>query len=259
MILGRDHHAYAPCFDEIDAAVAALRAPDDAPVVFNAHQFPGAIPPDAVVYNLENRGQIHSIARFASVVPTLWDFSRRNVDVWRQDGPDGVLGARPDVLHVPIGYHASMERFQKRPWDACDYDVVFAGAVNERRAQILDALRRRGLRVCLVPDTLYGAGRDDLLSRSRLALNMLFYETGAHPVLRSAHCAANRLPVLCEHAPETPDWCLLSSPYVELVDRAETLVRRRREYADHLAESAYVAFRMNPMRLPPAATQERPS
>lgn len=240
MILGPDN-VHASCFEELNTAVEALAGTRK--VVFNAHDVPESwIPEGAIVYNLENVGI--QVSPWAFQGRKLWDFSRRNVENWRKSGRE--------VTYVPVGYHHSMERFKKVPWDECQYDVVFCGAPNERRNYILDALVERGLRVCQVPHTLYGPERDKLLATSRLALNVLYYEQGTHPVLRSAHAVANWLPILCENSPEMPDWALLRCDYKDLVNKATYFVRRRREWLDHFAEAAYLAFHMSPMTLPSA-------
>jgi hypothetical protein len=177
---------------------------------------------------------------------TVWDFSARNVKRWKECHPD----TADRKIHVPVGYHQSMERFKKAPWNECKWDIVFTGAPCVRRHFVLDELSRRGLKVLQVPMALYGEGRDRCLAQSRLALNIQYYENGVHPALRTAHAVANRLPILSENAPEIPDWANLRGDYAELVDKAYNLVTRRREYLDHMAESAYLAFRMNPLTLP---------
>lgn len=245
MILGRKDHLHSACFDELDHAVGMIRAGtwkkgDPGPVVLNAHSYPDHIPKGAIVYNLENVGVQVETTAFQG--HQLWDFSRGNVAKWEKAGRV--------VKYVPVGYHVTMERFKRLPWNECKYDIVFTGSPCVRRHHVLDELSNRGLRVCQVPHVKYGKERDVYLASSRLALNIQYYEKGVHPVLRSAHCVANGLPVLSETAPEIPDWALLQAPYQDLVERAYGLVTRRREFLDHLAEASYRAFRMCPMVLP---------
>lgn len=240
-ILGRDRHLHAACFDELDEALRALGVADT--VFLNAHEF--SVPEDGVVYNLENVGLQVSPHAFEGHV--VWDFSARNVTAFRHHRQ---TVAGKVVLHVPVGYHPTMERFAKVPSSECAYDVAFCGAMNVRRYTILSALQRAGLRVLVVPHHLYGLERDRLLAQSRLALGILFYPDGLHTVLRTAHCTANRLPILSEYAPEAPAWALLQVGYDGYVDRAVELVRRRREVLDAIADAQYVVFRMHPMTLP---------
>ncbi len=237
MILGRDVHPASRCFDELEAAIGALTART---VCLNAHAFPLHVPPGAVVFNLENVG--------LQVPPTafegheIWDFSAHNVEAWKAAGRL--------ATHVPIGYHPSMERFKMRPWEERDIDVVFCGVVNERRKVILDALIARGLTVSVIgPGEAYGAERDAVLARSKLALNFLQFEYGTFPVLRAAHAAANRLPMLSERAREMPPWVSYVTRYEDLVEAACDALRDR-PGLENLADIAHAGFTRTPFALP---------
>lgn len=231
MILGCDVHPAAACFEEIDAAVSAMT---DRTVCFNAHAFPKQVPAGAVVYNLENvPGQVPDPASLWHG-HEVWDFSASNA-------------AKYDATHVPIGYHPSMERFTLSP--KRDIDVVFTGCMNDRRSAVLTALADRGLNVVAIgPRDMFGKERDALLARSKLALNMLFYEDGVFPALRVAHLVANKVPVLSETCPE--GWPFVSTvPYSRLVDEALAMVRDE-PYAKWTARNAYQCFTEMPMGLP---------
>ncbi len=241
MILGRKTHIHSSCFDEINYAVEEMTfkpgIPEDRElVVFNAHMFPTRVPPNAIIYNLENVGLQVNADTFP--VRRLWDFSKRNCERWVSQC--GVYG----VEYVPVGYHPSMERFMSFQKDI---DVVFSGTLNERRIKVLDEMRALGLNVQVVPHTLYGRGRDEYLSRAKLALNMLYYEDGTFPALRVAHLVANRVPVLSEVCNEGWDF-IEQVPVHKLAKRAAGMIR----YSDleREAELAYQAFRNMPMELP---------
>ena len=234
MILGRESHVHAACFDEIDRAVSALT---DRVVCFNAHAFPDRIPAGAVVYNLENVP--HQIAPEWFDGFEVWDFSRRSVEFAAKGGRAW--------KHVPVGYHSSMKRFDRCAPREREIDVVFAGAMNARRAAVLEGFSRRGLRVVHVPSALYGAGRDRILARAKLALNMLFYEGGVFPALRVAHLVANGVPVLSERCEEGWDF-VETCGYDELIERAEELARE--DELDLRADRALRIFEARPMMAP---------
>lgn len=236
MILGHGVHPASRCFDELDAAISALT---QRTVCLNAHAFPRDIPHGAVVYNLENVGTQVQTDAFEG--HEIWDFSARNVERWKAAGRHAV--------HVPIGYHPSFERFVMRPWAERDIDVVFCGCMSERRAKVLQALADKGLKVHLVgPGEAYGAERDAILARSKLALNMLFEDGNTFPVLRAAHAAANGLPMISESAPEMPEW-VDGVAYESLVREAWALSKSQ-TYAGDVAASARHAFVATTMTLP---------
>ncbi len=223
----------AKCFVEIDEAVAAIdrEAGRDRVVAFNAHR--GGAPDGATIYNLENIPRQVPDHETLWAGRTVWDFSSGNA-------------AKYAATYVPVGYHPSMERFKraKEP----DIDVVFSGVINERRAVVLNALQAKGLSVVVVPTRLYGRGRDALLARARVALNMLFYQDGVCPALRVAHLVANHVPVISERARE--EWSFIqSTPYDKLVDGVVSFLATDGA-ARVAADRAYEEFKSKPMSLP---------
>lgn len=242
MILGRDVHLHAACFDEISTAIDQLLIAEKDPrvVVFNAHAFPNLIPPEAIVYNLENVDvQVNGDAFPAH---DIWDFSQRNAARWR--------GGRRTITHVPAGYHVSMERFKPLPWSERDIDVVFAGCMNDRRHRVVDSLARYGFKIRTLSD-IYGIERDKIVARAKVTINMLFYENGTFPVLRTAHYAANSIAVISEIANEAPAWAYPEPvPYHQIVDSCRELLASGEERLADTAAEALRRFREHPLTLP---------
>ncbi len=227
MICGRYEMPAAACFDELDVAIRQMT---DRVVALNAHAY--APPKGSIVYNTEN---------LPLQVPD-WKERWEGHELWDIDAGNCALTR---AKHVPIGWHPSMERF--KPRSVPDIDIVFTGCLNERREKVLDALRLRRLHVVHIDaGTLYGADRDEILARSKLALNIRFYEDGMFPVLRSAHLIANRIPVLSEDCPGVRGF---SVPFEQIVDHAARLVCRVDERT-RIMNGCYCAFRASPMVLP---------
>jgi hypothetical protein len=107
-------------------------------IVLCPHLLPHVSTPladDAVLYNLE---QVESVAdKFSPRLLDLfrrhevWDYSTRNIEQWAR------LGIRA-VRHLPVGYVPQLSRI---PRDEEDSDVLFYGSVNDRRQEILTAMR----------------------------------------------------------------------------------------------------------------------
>lgn len=245
MILGRDVHLHAACFDEIKTAVDRILSAANDPriVVFNAHTFPDRVPPEAIIYNLENVDvQINGDAFREH---EIWDFSERNVTRWR--------GTRRAVCHVPPGYHQSMRRFQPLPWNQRDIDVVFTGCMNARRQHMIEMLASHGFKI-LALSSAYGPARDTILSRAKLALNMLYYEDGTFAILRTAHCVSNSVTVVSEIANEAPSWAYPEPvAYYQLVDSCRDLLAGGEERVTSAAAEALRRFREHPLKLPARA------
>jgi hypothetical protein len=251
-ILGYDKYPALQCFDELRDAVAALEAASQNPrtIVFGAHLAPDDVPPGAIVYNLENVPMQVPRASFAG--HELWDFSTRNVEQWK-----GRAGDHPPVHHVPVGYHPSMERFARKPWAERDIDVVFTGHLSTRRAELLNAIKARGLNVVHVPIPTFGAERDAYLARAKLAINVLYENAWIFPFPRAAHLVANRVPMLSEHAPEAPEWALDQCSAEEMPALCAKLIAAGEAALDEMAESAYRAFKRHPLALPAGAGEKR--
>lgn len=204
----------SPCFVELDEAVAQLQAArgDDRPVVF-AWQL-GEVPRGAIVYNLDLPG-IHfglgDMRALGDLAGEVWDFSRRGVAQWRAIGVDAKF--------VPVGYHPSMTRFERRE---PTIDVVFMGSMNERRHAVLQRLERAGFSVRIASGDR--AERDELLAQCRCSLNMLFYPNGVYPSLRAAHLLANDVPYVGERSAEC-DWDPTSASFVDYDGLVDAIAR----------------------------------
>jgi hypothetical protein len=88
--------------------------------------------------------------------------------------------------------------------DSCDaeapIDVLFAGSINSRRARVLHALKERGASVCVVGPAapVFGAELAALQSRSKLVLNLHYYEPGVFETFRVAPAIARGALVVTE-------------------------------------------------------------
>ena len=156
------------------------------------------LPGQTVLYNLEqldeqNRPMLARLlalgARFE-----IWDYSRRNMEILRQEGFQGTLN------HAPVGFVEELSRIPKAP--AQDIDVLFYGSVNERRARILEGLRSQGVKVEAVFG-VYGAERDALIARAKVVLNMHYYDSSIFEIVRVSYLLANRKAVVAECHPGT--------------------------------------------------------
>jgi hypothetical protein len=139
----------------------------------------------------------------------VWDYSPRNVATLKSLGVE--------ARHVPIGYHRALTRIPARLLE--DVDVFFYGSINERRQKVLTQIGEAGLAVDAVFG-VYGAERDMMAARSKIVLNMHFYETNIFEEVRVAYLLANRKFVLAEvnDVDDLPDPELLNGIYAATYD-----------------------------------------
>ena len=222
----------------IDAVIGRPDMPCDVLVVFGAHLLPEQIelPAHAVLYNLEQlidddwrQAASHQAYLKRLQRHKVWDYSADNVSLLTSMGHSA-------ATHVPLGYVPELARIPALPVE--DIDVLFYGSINPRRAQILEALRARGLRVEHLFG-VYGEARDAAIARAKIVLNTHFYEAKLFEIARVSYLLTNGKAVVCEHsAMGVEDEFLRDAmayvPYEELVDTCVALVKnegRRRRIA----------------------------
>ena len=236
-IVTRDGYAHSEAFREIAEAVyfglasegqdvvisSTVYVPGRVPIVFGANLLtaPAELPADAIIYNLEQVDT--SSSWFTGPYLTLlrahqvWDYSHHNVIALRS------LGVT-NIHHVPIGYVKELERIPDNPKDI---DVLFYGSINPRRQKIIEQLHAANLKVSTVFG-LYGSERDALISRSRVVLNVHFYETRIFEIVRVSYLLANGACVLSEDGddPIEDDFhdAVAFSTYDQLVNRCIELL-----------------------------------
>jgi hypothetical protein len=209
-------YMHSAAFAEVlEAVVCGLRAlgadvseavnqlvPGRQPIVFGANLLGEAnvdvLPAGTIIYNLE---QISESSSWCS--PTylrllqscqVWDYSARNIASLVR------LGVTVKVKHVPIGYVPELTRITAAPVE--DIDVLFYGSMNERRNNVISQLRQAGLNAHAVFG-VYGPSRDALIARSKVLLNMHYYETNIFELVRVSYLLANRKAVVAECNPGT--------------------------------------------------------
>ena len=187
-----------------------------------------------VVYQLE---QLSPGCRFLSAVSVrvlrnalaVWDFAAANAALL------AALRIRAELL--PVGHHPRMATLAAADKDI---DVLFYGSLNRRRERVLSRLAREPVRL----KVLEGAGRDAFVARSRLVLDIHYFEARLLEMPRIAHLLTNRAFVLAEESADNPyaGLGLATAPYRALAGRcldwladAPALEANRRSVADRFA------------------------
>ncbi|UQX10580.1 hypothetical protein [Candidatus Mycobacterium methanotrophicum] len=197
-------------------------------------------PKNPIFYNLEQLGDdlpSMTLPGFFDLFrryPT-WDYSPANIERL------AALGL-PRPTYVPIGYVPELTRIAPA---AEDVDVLFYGAPYERRYAVLRDLHDRGLRVKWLSG-VYGAGRDAWIARSKVVLNLHYWEAKIFEITRVSYLLANRRAVVSECGADPAlerdlESGVAFADYDELVERCVELLgdeRARRE----LAERGYEIF-----------------
>lgn len=229
-------------------------------IVFGVHWFGvnllNQLPPDTIIFNTEQlhllkdidqklsseaseSTYLNSVLQFASRYQT-WDYSLRNIQRFKELGITS-------VRLFQFGYQSRLERIAML--EPKDVDVLFYGAINERRRSILRTLEQAGLRVKALFN-VYGQERDEWIGRARLVLNMHQIESGNLELIRLFYLVLNKVPTVSEF-----DFsCAIEPPFSDQLELAnyESLCERVLKYLasselkSQSLERAFQALRIKP-------------
>jgi SAM-dependent methyltransferase len=185
------------------------------------------VPAGSIVYNLEQLGGASLSPAYYELASKhqVWDYSLRNIEKWK------AMNCFHAPIHVPLGYVPELSRIKAS--QAQDIDVLFYGSLNERRTAILNALKNAGLKVHTVFG-VYGKKRDEVIARSKVVLNIHFYDTRVFEIVRIAYLLANSKAVVSECSSENEmeqaaKGAFLTVPYHSLVESCQSLLRNEEE------------------------------
>lgn len=156
----------------------------------------------------------------------VWDYSAEHILELQQGGIE-------QCCHVPLGFSSVYEPIHpaKEHRVEQDIDVLFYGALTNRRMQILDSLRARGHRVeILPPHAQWGQARADCIARAKVLLNVACFEDmHTLEVVRMAPWWGMGCAVVSELGPHSRrdarlDGAYLAAPYDQLVQACEELL-----------------------------------
>ena len=210
-------------------------------IVFGANLLvkrPQPLPEDSILYNLEQLGPDSPwdtpayrelLSRYR-----VWDYAQSNI---RRLAEHGIAAE-----HLPVGWMPQLKRIPER---GRDVDVLFYGVVNQRRADALDALVARGLRLHVLTD-VYGRERDAWIARSRVVLNLHHYAANLFEVVRVSYLLGNGVCVLSERGDDAEleqpyQGAVAFTDYADLPDACLALVRDPARQ-DQLRQSAVEAM-----------------
>ncbi|MFQ5685376.1 MAG: hypothetical protein ACE5GV_01820 [Candidatus Scalindua sp.] len=199
-----DEHALSLhyAFNNLGYVAPIVRYPwgiSGTPVVLGANLLPHArdinIPPESILYNLEQIQEgspwlkpeyIDLLSRFQ-----VWDYSPQNIAALEKYNVRNVRLCR-------VGYVPQLDYISDLPEYEEDIDVLFYGTLNERRRAVIMQLKEEGLRVESTFG-VYGLRRDRLISRSKIVINIHYYESKVMEIIRLSFLLANKRFIVSEN------------------------------------------------------------
>lgn len=192
-------------------------------IIYGAELLPPdvGLPENCIFYNFEQPGHprlplVRELAKKFKV--KIWDFSKRNLKSWTDEGIS--------AIHVPVGYTPNLSRIPRAKVQ--DLDCLLYGWLTPRRVAIVQQLKDAGLKV-YASDNLYGGARDNLISRSKVVLNVHHDGRDMFEIVRVSYLLANGKSVITEHCSDGSDHIKLAGElmwesYDDIVQKCKFMV-----------------------------------
>ena len=179
-----------------------------------------------------------------------WDYSTANIAAMKKAYPEA------QATHVPFAYAPVLDySYVKRDVFRVkrkDIDVLFFGSMNDRRAKIIGELTSMGLNVQAVFG-VYGPELSVLIHRSKLVLNMHYYDSSVFEAVRVIPLLASRVAVVSEKSVDDDDYKYLNQTSGILVtdyDKLAFVCKQLVENADDrecLSDTGYANVKLKTM------------
>lgn len=236
-------YAHSQAFAEVargfhDAFLEIKIPKDGKSLLFGANLAPH-VPENFIIYQAEQvcRDSSWMTPGYLNALQTheVWDYSLKNIEAL------AALGIK--AKHVPIGYMPSMSFIQP---SFKDIDVLHYGSLNERRKSILLELEASGVKIYHAFNC-YGRERDALIARSKIVINIHYYESCIFEIFRVSHLMSNKVCVVSEAgndvALENPykDGIVMCS-YDKLVSQCQELLSQPDNILAGIGEKGFNLF-----------------
>jgi len=169
------------------------------------------LPKNTIILNTEqlegvNAPWLETILFYAKSF-LIWDYSKQNIMKFNSLGFDR-------VKFLELGYQKELYRINKKV--SQDIDILFYGSMNSRREKIISLLNSLNLNVH-VAFSVYSHQRDDLISRSKIVLNLHYYDSQIFEVVRASYLINNAVAVVGEVNEGTS----IEDRYLEMISPAK--------------------------------------
>ncbi|WP_218080253.1 CgeB family protein [Anthocerotibacter panamensis] len=165
----------------------------------------------------------------------VWDYSLDNILFLHSKGVK-------NTKLLPIGFHEKLETIVP---SIPEVDVLFYGSTNHRRNSILHELSKDYNVVHIFG--VYGEQRDAFIAKSRIIMNIHYYESQVMEQVRISYLLNNHCFVISEDSPNNPYLeGIISVPYEMLVDCCQYYIDQPEERYQ-IADEGYKFFQKLPM------------
>ena len=155
----------------------------------------------------------------------IWDYDEENVN-WLKEN------LNIDAVFHPLVYVNELKNIPSKSYDEHDIDILFYGYPNERRFKIIEEFCKELWRTNISVVTLYncyGEQLNDFISRSKIVLNVHFFETSRQEQARLFYLITNGKCIVSEKSPKNYlGECVNEEPVKMLSKRCRHLIESGR-------------------------------
>ena len=149
-------------------------------ILIGVAEFVDNKPKNYIVYQFEqtnilykNKRDIWFTEKYIDLLQSaqyIWDYSKSNIEYLNQN----FNISKNKLIYVPLRYSTILDQFPKKKKDI---DILFLGSNNKRRDDLLDILKDK-YNLHIANNNLWDQERDILVSRSKIIVNIQFYDNG---------------------------------------------------------------------------------
>jgi glycosyltransferase involved in cell wall biosynthesis len=205
------------------------------------------LPPHYIAYQLEQTGNDISwfnegYLRRLNHSMEIWDYSLRNIQNCKK------YNLTPKQYYVPLGYMPNLEKSlvnetkYSPQMGRKKYDVLFYGSSNRRRDQMIENLRKAGLRVYYGQYNVWANERDKLVQQSRIVLNIHYYEEPVLETSRLTYLLANKAFIISEPSQDAIldrnyQGLVKFAPYHKIVETCKYYIQHEEERESFIGQA----------------------
>lgn len=178
---------------------------EDIYILVGAAEFIDIVPKRYIVFQFEqtnisynNNKDIWFTDKYIKLLKNadyVWDYSNDNINYLRNNFDI------KNTFYVPIRYSLILDNFPKIKESNKDIDILFMGSINERRRNILDKLEKK-YKLHIASNNLWNEEREHLISRSKIVLNIQFYDNGILELVRLSYLLSGGAFIISENGRE---------------------------------------------------------
>jgi len=182
---------------------------------------------DGIFINLERFGHDAFNEQYLNILRNyeIWDFSQINLKRINE------LYNLKIKFYLPLGYTSKLETINKTVKK--EIDILFVGSLSQRRKLLLQKIADLGIKVRYLFG-VYGQKRDEIISKTKLMLNIHYHDQGSLEHARIFYYLINQKPVLSESSDildENIEWsnAISLTSYDNLPYKALALLQNEKE------------------------------